>query len=915
MSASTDASSKTSSSDDARRAKCIRSVANMSSVKPNMLLDTKVFNPEILRQVIPVGAPKIAALLDKIRELDDKDMKKEKKVFKHMIFTDVDSSNYGAKLLASAFVADGYTPAFTNTLGLKSDEKLLETKGSNFGLLISKSYGKKNMSTKFKKAEMHKYNERANASSNGNVQGDLIRFIILDQGFKEGIDLFDVKYVHLFEPLVSRADEKQAIGRSTRFCGQKGLEFHPRFGWPLYVFRYDLTTTGSSFNERTLFELYLKYSNINMSRVVFAAELEKASIDAAVDKSLTAEVHSFKIDDPSPSPSASASKQSAGGRRDLVPPKSPLSLASMQNYVNLNFSKFKYPKVKLENLCGPPTGGSGSKVTFTPTQDFIRHFFQPSSAYKGMLLYHSVGSGKTCTAIATATTSFEKEGYNILWVTRHTLKSDIWKNMYDQVCSIDVQERLDSGKLKLKLPVTEGPMRHVSDKWIEPMSYKQFSNMLLKQNRFYETIVQRNGEKDPLKKTLIIIDEAHKLYAENVAASEKPQVDILEDMIQNSYKVSGKDSARVLLMTATPYTSDGMEMIKLLNLLRPKKEVGHFPADFDKFTKEYLTPDGYFTKKGLTKYQNEVSGYISYINRSQDARNFAHPIIENIHVPMSLSSKPKPDKHLDNEVKAIAERIKVLRAEVKEEKAALKDVVKDTKAKCAEEQKAKFTDCKERVTNSYESSAESAKSRKESGLNRCKSVHKSEKKACRDGVTQDYKSTMESLKARKSKGLEDCKDVKKECATDKAAALASLNKKVLELQTLLSQDKQSKDGVKAVLKEFQKNNKEMNGNMKELRLEAREHRHELKALTEEMKALKVKLSKSRDLDERKPINDEIRALTIKIKEAKAPLDALKAKITNLATNKKIARIGVGRAVIGDVSQETALRNRCFKEAK
>jgi len=933
MSASTDVSSKSSSSDDARRAKCIRSVANMSSVKPNMLIDTKVFNPEILRQVIPVGAPKIAALLDKIRELDDKDMKKEKKVFKHMIFTDVDSSNYGAKLLASAFVADGYTPAFTNSLGLKSDETLMETKGSNFGLLISKSYGKKNMSTKFKKAQMHKYNERSktvssNESSLGNVQGDLIRFIILDQGFKEGIDLFDVKYVHLFEPLVSRADEKQAIGRSTRFCGQKGLEFHPRFGWPLYVYRYDLSTTGSSFKDaRTLFELYLKYSNINMSRVVFAAELEKASIDAAVDKSLTSEVHSFKIDDPSPTatptsasssarstPNSSVKKQSAGGRRDLLPPRSIMSLASMQNYVNLNFSKFKYPKVKLENLCGPPAGG-GAAITFTPTQDFIRHFFQPSSAYKGMLLYHSVGSGKTCTAIATATTSFEKEGYNILWVTRHTLKSDIWKNMYDQVCSIDVQERLDSGKLKLKLPVTEGPMRYVSDKWIEPMSYKQFSNMLLKQNRFYETIVQRNGEKDPLRKTLIIIDEAHKLYAENVAASEKPQVEILEDMIQNSYKVSGKDSARVLLMTATPYTSDGMEMIKLLNLLRPKKEVGHFPTDFDKFTKAYLTPDGYFTKKGLANYQNEVSGYISYINRSQDARNFAHPVIENIHVPMSLKNKPKPDKHLDNEVKAIAERIKTLRAEVKEEKAALKDVVKDTKAKCAEEQKAKFADCKERVASAYDANVEAAKSRKEDGLNICKDVPKSEKKGCRDNVTQDYKNTLESLKQKKAQGQEDCKNVKKDCATGKAAALASLNKKVSELQTLLAQNKQSKDGVKAVLKDFQKNNKDMNQSLKELRLEAKEHRHELKALTEEMKALKVKLSKSRDLDERKPINDAIRELTLKIKEAKAPLDAIKVKITNLATNKKIARIGVGRAVIGDVSQETALRNRCFKDAK
>jgi hypothetical protein len=72
-------------------------------------------------------------------------------------------------------------------------------------------------------------------------------------------------------------------------------------------------------------------------------------------------------------------------------------------------------------------------VTFSNTQNFVQKFLTPQSPYKGMLLFHSVGSGKTCTAIATATNTFDREGYKILWVTRHTLKEDIWKNMFDKI--------------------------------------------------------------------------------------------------------------------------------------------------------------------------------------------------------------------------------------------------------------------------------------------------------------------------------------------------------------------------------------------------------------------------------------------------------------------------------------------------
>ena len=34
------------------------------------------------------------------------------------------------------------------------------------------------------------------------------------------------------------ADLKQTVGRATRTCGQKGLEFQPGIGWPLFVYNY-----------------------------------------------------------------------------------------------------------------------------------------------------------------------------------------------------------------------------------------------------------------------------------------------------------------------------------------------------------------------------------------------------------------------------------------------------------------------------------------------------------------------------------------------------------------------------------------------------------------------------------------------------------------------------------------------------
>ena len=265
-------------------------------------------------------------------------------------------------------------------------------------------------------------------------------------------------------------------------------------------------------------------------------------------------------------------------------------------------------------------------VTFSNTQKFVQKFITPQSPYKGMLLYHSVGSGKTCTAISTATNTFDREGYKILWVTRHTLKEDIWKNMFDNICNIIIQERLNNGEI---LPSTKAKrMEFLGKNWLQPISYKQFTNLIKGKNKYYKEMVALNGVQDPFRKTLIIIDEIHKIYSSSLSALEKPDPKVLQNMIQNSYKVSGKDSLKLLLMTATPVTDDQMSSVKILNLLLEKNE--NFPEDFEKFKTMYCNENGLFTDEGSREFMNRVSGLISYIDRTNDRSQFAYPVINDI---------------------------------------------------------------------------------------------------------------------------------------------------------------------------------------------------------------------------------------------------------------------------------------------
>jgi hypothetical protein len=201
-------------------------------------------------------------------------------------------------------------------------------------------------------------------------------------------------------------------------------------------------------------------------------------------------------------------------------------------------------------------------------------------------------------------------------------------------------------------------------------------------------MVELNGKEDPFRKTLIIIDEIHKIYSSSLSALEKPNPEVLQTMVQNSYKVSGNDSLKLLLMTATPITDDHMSCVKILNLLLENYE--RFPEEFERFKTMFCNENGLFTEAGSQEFMNRITGLVSYIDRANDRSQFAYPVIRDVLLDIekkrvssdgindiALKIQEFEERLNNKEVKLNKDEQKVLKKDISNMKKEQKNAVKD----------------------------------------------------------------------------------------------------------------------------------------------------------------------------------------------------------------------------------------------
>jgi hypothetical protein len=791
-------------------ASCIRKTAATVRIRKHGMPDEAKFDPKSLTAAM---SGKFFALIQKIKELDISDESKYGTKFKHFIFTDIRESAFGAKALAGFLIAAGFDFRMGNIPKLiKRHGKMVKTKkgetalihkkpvkgGSNgFALLQSLPLWKTPLFVAVKKDILTTFNSRPE-----NVNGELLRIIVLDSKFKEGIDLKDVKYVHLLEPPIAASDLKQAVGRATRFCGQSGLRFIPRRGWPLQVFVYNTELPGrppfaTDVQKTDAHELMLKHSGLDLALINLTKELTVLAIKTAVDYDLNFKINNFKIEEalleeaelddelvgeveaaqqggalikaihrvkdltpdvlskcfkrssklfpfskrqlratalsmgyripdiyprelycrllardgkylktmltnpvdrirarrakaprvssaPStPSPASSAAEVTASAESSVVSSvstespifspsstrssitdsrassaisavsrvsskaKSPeevfataefrkalaalkgLPFAEFQTAVSRLYDAFKWESPVVKNGCKEVAAGKpGQPVSFTRTQDFVRHFLVPDSPFKGLLAWHSVGTGKTCMAVAAASSAFEAAGYTILWVTRNALMSDVYKNIFGAVCSIPIMEAIKEGE-EIPEDITAAK-RMLSRQWLPPITYRMFQNALQGKNELGRMLLAKS-KRDPLHRTFLVMDEVHKLMDGDLSAAESADFEKIQAFIQKSYAVSGVNSVRPLLMTATPITDTPRELFMILNTLIGEPSRRLMP--FEEFRTKYTDERGAISADGASYFQDRAKGLISYLNREYDPTTFAQPEFHDVLVP------------------------------------------------------------------------------------------------------------------------------------------------------------------------------------------------------------------------------------------------------------------------------------------
>ena len=633
-------------------AQCIRKTANTVKLPRALMPDSDKFDKTAIK---PDMSAKFTQLIKKIKDLDEADQRDHRKKFKHFIFTDIRESAYGAKAVASFLISAGFELRMGHkSKMIKRDGQMVPTKAgqtiykpaaeannNGFAVLQSLPLWKNPLSVETKKKILSIFNSRPD-----NINGELLRIIVLDSKFKEGIDLYDVKYVHLLEPSIATSDLKQAVGRATRYCGQKGLPFVPRAGWKLDVFIYntmlprgepfllkDNVGTKSNVKEVAAHNLMLEKSGLDLALMNLTQEITILAIQSAVDYELNYNINNFKIE------------QALLDETAVEENKEDVFLKPSANASNdKEFKKYRWSKPVVQSGCEMAME-KGKAASFTKTQDFMRNYFTPERSIKGMLAWHSVGTGKTCMAVATATTKFEQAGYKILWVTRNALMADVYKNIFGVVCSIPL--------MKNGVVIPEDPKKQkrlLSKAWMNPISYRTFQNALEKKNELGRTLYKNNPD-DPLYKTFLVIDEIHKLHDGDLSAAEAADFHKIQNYIFESYEKSGKNSVRPLLMTATPITDSPKELFEIINTLIPEPE-NRF-VDLGEFRTRYTDDNGTISDEGKDYYKERADGIVSYLNREFDPTTFTQPKFHTVAVPIQLTAGADIPSFIDNYMKQI----------------------------------------------------------------------------------------------------------------------------------------------------------------------------------------------------------------------------------------------------------------------
>jgi len=260
-------------------------------------------------------------------------------------------------------------------------------------------------------------------------------------------------------------------------------------------------------------------------------------------------------------------------------------------FINKKYSQYKIPKKQktLKQICFP------SKYEFQIPQKFLAEFINPKTPYKGILIYHRIGAGKTCTAINIAE-NFKKIK-RIMIVLPASLKGNFRSELRSPCAGNNYLTQNERNLLKQYHPSSDEYKEIINrsdsriDKYYTIYSY----------NKFIDLIKQK---KMRLDNTLLIIDEIHNMVSETGTYYE---------LLYNTIHTAPK-TLRLVIMSATPIFDKPIEIALTMNLLLPSDRQLPIGQEFvDTFMDITYTSKGpIYRVKNMDLFKDYARGYVSY---------------------------------------------------------------------------------------------------------------------------------------------------------------------------------------------------------------------------------------------------------------------------------------------------------------
>ena len=295
-----------------------------------------------------------------------------------------------------------------------------------------------------------------------------------------------------------------------------------------------------------------------------------------------------------------------------------------------------------------------AKFELSPHQVFVKNFLSSNTPYKSLLLYHGLGTGKTCSAIGVAEEMrqyMKRTGLKrqILVIASPNVQGNFRQQLFDERKLMKVTNAANQNEFtwniescvgnSLLYEINPNSIRNLSrEKLISNINslinenyaflgYIQFANVARAHMMFStDNVDDANREKQEeqnirrfFDERLIIIDEVH-----NIRLSDDSNLQQVAAVLMTVVKYAR--GLRLLLLSATPMFNSYKEIIWITNLLNANDKRSQIQIN------DVFDADGEYTPEGKELLRRKLTGYVSYV-RGENPYTFPYRLYPSIFSP------------------------------------------------------------------------------------------------------------------------------------------------------------------------------------------------------------------------------------------------------------------------------------------